>query len=101
MAFTQIQLDEMSSFTTTMQTPWGRYRWLRLPYGISYAPEEFQRRIHEALDGLEGVFNIADDVLIYGLGNSPEEAEAAHDKHLNLFMQRILERNLKLNLTKV
>ncbi len=91
--FTQVQLDEMSSFTTTMQTPWGRYRWLRLPYGISSAPEEFQRRIHEALDGLEGVFNIADDVLIYGLGNSPEEAEAAHDKHLNLFMQRILERN--------
>jgi hypothetical protein len=54
-----------------------------------------------ALDGLEGVFNIADDVLIYGLGSSPEEAEAAHDKHLNYFMKRVLERNLKLNPSKV
>jgi hypothetical protein len=99
--FTQVQLDEKSSFTTKMQTPWGRYRWLRLPYGISSAPEEFQQRIHEALDGLEGVFNIADDVLIHGLGSSPEEAEAAHDKHLNYFMKRVLERNLKLNPSKV
>ena len=72
-----------------------------MPYGIFSAPEELQQRIHEALDGLEGVFNIADDVLIYGLGSSPEEAEAAHDKHLNYFMKRVLERNLKLNPSKV
>jgi hypothetical protein len=59
-----------------MQTPLGRYWWLRLPFGISSAPEEFQQRIQEALDGLEGLFDIADDVLIHGLGSSPEEAEA-------------------------
>ena len=41
--FTQVQLDEQSRFATAMQTPWGRYTWLRLPYGISLAPEEFQR----------------------------------------------------------
>ena len=62
---------------------------------------EFQRRIHEALDGLPGVFSIADYISIYGLGNSPEEAEMCHDKHLHLFMQRVIERNLKLNPTKV
>ena len=87
--FTQVQLDEKSGFATTMQTPWGRYRWLRLPYGIFSAPEEFQRRIHEALDGLPGVFSIADNILIYGLGNSPEEAEMCHDKHLHLFVFRL------------
>ena len=88
--FTQVQLDEQSSFATTMQTPWGRYRWLRLPYGIS-----------SALDGLPGVFRIADDILIYGLGDSPEEAEVSHDKHLSLLMQRVVERNMKLNPAKV
>ncbi|CAB4012668.1 Hypothetical predicted protein [Paramuricea clavata] len=63
--------------------------------------DALEEEIHEALDSLEVVFNIADDVLTYGLGSSPEEAEAAHDKHLNYFMKRVLERNLKLNPSKV
>ena len=67
-SFTQVLLNEDSSKCTTMQTPWGRYGWLRLPYGVSSAPEEFQKGIHEALDGLPGIANIADDVLVYGLG---------------------------------
>ncbi|PIK51361.1 hypothetical protein BSL78_11729 [Apostichopus japonicus] len=34
-AFWQIKLDKESSYLTTMATPFGRYRWLRLPYGIT------------------------------------------------------------------
>ena len=51
-----------------MHTPWGRYFWLRLPYGISSALEEFQWRMHEALEGLEDVYSIADDILVVGQG---------------------------------
>ena len=43
-----------------MHTPWGRYCWTLLPFGISSAPEEFQRRLHDFLSGMEGVVNIAD-----------------------------------------
>ena len=32
--FWKIQLDELSSFLTTFWTPFGRYRWLRMPFGI-------------------------------------------------------------------
>ncbi|XP_046569481.1 uncharacterized protein K02A2.6-like [Haliotis rubra] len=39
--FWHIQLEEESSFLTTFETPWGRYRWLRMPFGLSPAPEEF------------------------------------------------------------
>ena len=46
--FTQIALTEESCPLTTMHTPWGRYCWLRLPYGTSSAPEELQLRMHEA-----------------------------------------------------
>ena len=53
-----------------MHTPWGRYRWTRLPFGISSAPEEFQHRIHDILCGLEGVVNIADDIIVIGRGTS-------------------------------
>ena len=46
-AFQHIPLMHESSLLTTMRTPKGRYRWTRMPFGVSSAPEEFQRRIHE------------------------------------------------------
>ena len=75
--FWHIQLDESSSYATTFGTLWGRYRWLRLPFGVSPAPEESQRRIDIALEGLEGQEGqktIADDILVFGSGDSEEEA---------------------------
>jgi len=39
--FWQVELDHESSLLTTMATPYDRYRWKRLPFGISSAPEEY------------------------------------------------------------
>ena len=78
--FLQIPLDEASSFMTTMHTSYGCYRWLRLPFGISSAPEEFQQRILSALEGLEGIICIADDILVVGEGETLKEAEGDHDR---------------------
>ena len=50
--FLQIELDEESSYLTTFQTPWGRYRYKRMPFGISPAPECFQQRLDQQLEGL-------------------------------------------------
>jgi hypothetical protein len=47
--FWQVKLDEASSYLTTFWTPFGRCRWLRMPFGIATAPEEYQRRQHEVL----------------------------------------------------
>ena len=99
--FTQVELDEESSELTTMHTPWGRYKWRRLAYGLSNAPEEFQLRIHEALDGLRDVCCIADDILVFGQGDTREAANKNHDENLMALMQRVAERNLKLNPRKV
>ena len=68
--FLHIPLDEKSSLQTTMHTSYGRYRWQRLPFGISSAAEEFQKRLLDALEGLEGITCITDDVLVYGEGES-------------------------------
>ena len=73
---------ESSSFFTTFWTPFGRYRWLRMPFGISSAPEEFQRQLHKITAGLAGVEVIADDILIYGAGNTDEQGSADHDQNL-------------------
>ena len=94
---TKILLDNESSLATTFDTPFGRYLWLRLPYGVSSGPEEYQARLQEALAGLKGVCNIADDVLIYGCRETHEQAEKDHDKNLYHFFVRMREVKLKLN----
>ena len=40
--FWHVKLNEKSSKLTTFWTPFGRYRWLRMPFGIASAPEIFQ-----------------------------------------------------------
>lgn len=96
----QVELDEPSSKLTTFWTPEGRYRWLRLPFGIAPAAEEFQRRLHETLDGIEGVCVIADDILVYGCGDSYHDAVNDHDRKLRLVLERARKYNLKLNKSK-
>ena len=45
--FWHIELDEPSSFLCTFNSPYGRYRFLRMPFGLSSAPEVFQKRNEE------------------------------------------------------
>ena len=84
-----------------MHTPWGCYRWTRLPFGISSAPEEFQRRIHDVLCGLEGVVNIADDIIVIGRGTSLKEATHDHDRTVIELLDRLSQHHLKLNPDKI
>ena len=99
--FWQLQLDDESSRLTTFETPFGRYRWRRLPFGISPAPEIFQARIHDALSGLKGIACIADDILIAGSGETEAEASVDHNNNLRALLQRCRERGIKLNRQKL
>jgi hypothetical protein len=85
--FWHVALDEQSSHTTTFNTPFGRYRWLRMPFGVKSAPEEFQRRQDQALEGLDGVVCIADDILVYGEGSTMAQAIIDHDRKLHRLLQ--------------
>lgn len=53
-AFYQIQLDEESSKLLTLNTLFGRYRYLRMPIGIKSAPEVYQQRMDQVFEGLPG-----------------------------------------------
>ena len=99
--FWHVQLDESSSSLTTFNTPFGRYRWKRMPFGICSAPEVFQRRMHELIEGLQGVEVIADDFVTVGFGDTLEKAIPDHDRNLEAFLQRCGERGLKLNPEKI
>ena len=96
-AFWHVSLDKESSMLTTMMTPWGRYRWARLPFGLNVSSEIFQKRLIQALEGLPGVVNVADDIVVVGRGQSIPEAEADHDKNLKALRLRCREREIVLN----
>lgn len=92
--FWQIPLYPESSRLTTFITPFARYCFTRLPFGISIAPEIFQRKMQELLYGLEGVQVYMDDVIVYGA--SMQE----HDTRLKRIMETMEFAGLRLNKDK-
>ncbi len=59
-----IQLDHKSSIYTTFNSPHGRYRFLRLPFGLICAQDIFQKKVYETFGDLPGVTSIADDIIV-------------------------------------
>ena len=94
-------LDHESSLLTTSATAFGRYRWRRLPFGLSASSEIFQKRVSQALEGLDGILNITDDVLIYGVGDTEDEAIVDHDRKLEALLQRCKAHGIALNKDKL
>lgn len=92
--FLQVKLAESSTDLTTFWTPAGRYKYLRMPFGISSAPEEFQRRLADTLQGLSGVTVVADDILVFG------KDRAEHDANLRDLLERARSSGLRLNKDK-
>ncbi|XP_064483051.1 uncharacterized protein K02A2.6-like [Ornithodoros turicata] len=92
--FWQIPLSEQSKHLTTFITPFGRYSFNRLPFGISSAPEHFQKRVATLLKDLHGVLCHMDDILIWGAN------QIEHDHHLEAVMTRIQEAGMSLNKDK-
>ncbi|CAB3995988.1 Hypothetical predicted protein [Paramuricea clavata] len=58
---------------------------------------EIQRKLNEALVGLNGVICIADDLVVYGSGNTREEADADHEQNLLALQERCAKKRVKLN----
>ena len=90
-------LDVKSSLLTTFATPFGRFKWLRLPFGLNVSSEIFQKRLVQALEGLPATICIADDILVYGKGDEEKQAEQCHDANLMRLLHRCQEKGIKLN----
>lgn len=92
--FWQIPLEESSRKLTTFITPMGRFCFKRLPFGITSAPEIFQRQMSALLKGHDGVVVVMDDILVFGT------TKEQHDKRLSAVLRTIKESGLKLNKQK-
>jgi transposase InsO family protein len=91
MGYHQIVLDEESRSLTTFTTHCGVYRYKRLMFGISAAPEMYQHVIAQTLSKCEGVVNISDDILVHGRDMKQ------HDARLKKVLLTLVEAGLTLN----
>ena len=96
-AFWQVNGSDIFSLYTTFSTPFGRFQWQRMPFGISSAPEVWQRKMHEAIEGLQGIEVIADDFLVCGYRDAVDETVTDYYQTLTAFLQRCRVVNLTLN----
>ena len=56
--FWHVPLDFRSSLLTTFNTPWGKYRWLRMPFGLRVSGDVFQERLDRVIRLVPGVLGI-------------------------------------------
>ena len=87
-------LDKDSQILTTFITPFGRYKYLRAPYGISSISEHYNRRMTKAFSGLSGFRRIVDNFVIY------DSNITDHIIHVQQFLERCAENNIALNTEK-
>ena len=80
--FFQVPLHKDSQLLTVMLTPEGIYVHNVLAMGLSLASDVFQQIIRDMTKDLDGVLNIADDLLVYG--STIEE----HDRNLRALLDR-------------
>ena len=92
--FWQLPLDEETAKLTTFITPNGRYFYKRLPFGISSAPEIFQRTVEEILKGMDFVLCYFDDILVFS------EDVNLHEKHLDDVLKKLHSHHLRLKKEK-
>ena len=90
-----IEVHPDSVHLLTFNTPFGRYAYKRLPFGLVSSQEVFQRAVDETFSDIPDVYCIADDVLI--AARTKEE----HDSAVNRIIQRCRDSGFRLNPKKV
>jgi hypothetical protein len=93
-AYWQVELADESSDLCTFNTPFGRYKFLRMPFGICSAAEVQQKKTFQVFGDIKGVFIVADDMLI------ASKNEDEHDYILKQVLAKAREHGIKFNLKK-
>lgn len=51
----------------TFNTPWGKYKWLRLSFGLRVGADVFHERLNAVLKNIKGVAGCVDDIVTRGV----------------------------------
>ncbi|XP_055588544.1 uncharacterized protein K02A2.6-like [Uranotaenia lowii] len=90
-SFYQMELHKDSRHITTFITHLGIFRFKRLMFGISCAPEMFQKGLEQILVTCNNTINFIDDILIFG------ENLSEHDKELDKTLATLRTAGVLLN----
>lgn len=88
-----IKLSLASSLLTTFNTPFRRYRWNRMPFGLVCAQDVFKKFIYDSFADLPGVTGISDDIIVFGVKADGSD----HDQNFEAILRRAKELNIKFN----
>ena len=91
--FYQVPLENTSQNYTVFTTPFGSFKWLRVPMELSGSPPTFQCLVEKVPVGLPWkicVPNLDDTIII---SSTPEE----HLERLGIVLERFRAHNLKVN----
>ena len=89
--FWQIPLAKTSRHLTTFITPFGRFCFNKMAFGISSAPEYLHKRMSKISLGLNSVLCQMDDILIHGC------SQDEHDRRCAAALNRIQSSGVTLN----
>ena len=94
--FYQLSMAEESQDYTAFSTPFGSFKWLRMPKGLTGSPNTFQSLMEQVLVGLTWKTTVPylDDCIIFS--STAEE----HIERLREVLERFRFANLKINPTK-
>ena len=95
--YRHVPLDKESSFLTILNTPWGRYQLLPLPFGLKVAGDVFQERIDLVLRSVPNSAEIVDhgDILY------PGDEETTHDAAVIILLETARANNLTFSANKL
>ena len=93
--FFHIPMDTNSKLLTAMLTPYGIYIYNVLAMGLADATDIFETVIRDLLKDLNGVLNIADDILVFG------NTSNSFKKNVISFLDHCVAEDIHLNLDKI
>ena len=91
------QLDEQSSFLTTFNTEFGRYRYTVMSFGATVARDVFQCKLDESFGHIPNVIVIADGIVV--VGKKPDHKD--HDQALTSLLETARHCSVRLNYKKL
>ena len=95
MGYYTLRLDPDAQKVCTLITPWGKYKYLRLPMGVMCAPDIFQNRTSDLMAHLQFVKVYIDDLLVI-----TKESFEDHLAKLKQTLSTLQKAGLKCNLQK-
>ena len=89
-----IMLGKSSRAKTAFVTPFGKYEFLMVPFGLAQAPAYFQLLMNKVLKGLKFAMTYLDDIIIFS------QNELQHLEHLEIVFSHLREAGLKMKRSK-